>query len=281
MGKLNHFVKSALGWTEHTFPGIKHQPGELLVLNYHGTQKKFLDRFREQLDYLDKRFTFFSPESLHGYFYENVIPEKACVLLTFDDGIRNNFRAAEILRDRGIRAIFFLIPGFIDTPASDQRAYFLKNIRPQPDFSVDSEEEDLTALSWSEINELLGLGHFIGSHTLTHTLIAIDSSPENSIREIVESKKILEAKTGQKIDSFCGPNNSLLSCGEKEMKLVKENYRYFFSTIPGSNLEKNPLFIRRSNVEAHWLKGAFMQSIGKWDRKRWDEKARQFSAIAR
>lgn len=277
---LKHLVKAILGRTEYVFSGLKFPGNELLVLNYHGTQKQHLTAFEKQLDFLQKHFEFAAPEYLNAYYSNKIENGKPKVLLTFDDGIKNNRHAAEILTARGIKALFLIIPGFIDCPENEQHDYFIKNIRPVINKTLDHLPEDTTALSWNEIKKVLSLGHSIGSHSYTHTLVTGNFSSEQSEKEIIASKKRVAEMTGITVDSFCGPNNSLLSCGKMEMQLIRQEYRYFLSTFPGSNAEKkDPLFIKRSNVEAHWMEGAFIRAIGKWDRKRWEPQRAAFQNI--
>ncbi len=254
---------------------------ELLVLNYHGTQKKHLSSFEKQINLLSKHFDFASPAFLDEFYSGNVKQLKPKVLITFDDGIKNNLHAAELLAARGIKALFLIVPGFLDCRENEQHDYFVKNIRPVINTAIDSLPEDTTALSREELLKVLEMGHSIGSHSYTHTLVAGKFSREESEKEISASKKRLLELFPTTIDSFCAPNNSLLSCGKMEMELIKKEYRYFLSTFPGSNSEnKNPFFIKRSNVEAHWMEGAFIRAIGNWDRKRWAGRIDDFNKIA-
>ncbi len=281
MRRSSYYIKSILGKIEYLLSGLNPLPGELLVLNYHGTQKRFIPAFERQLDFLAKHFSFFAPGQLENYYYRNVHPSSPSVLITFDDGIKNNLHAARILAEKKISALFFIVPEFVDTTESKQESYFRKNIRQVIDASIGYEKEDMTAMNWEDLLDIIKLGHSLGAHSTTHTLLSATSNDQESFREIVLCQKRIAEATDAGILSFCSPNNSLLSCGPREMKLIRENYRFFFSTIPGSNLtENNPFFIHRSNVEVDWNQGAFIQSIGKWDRKRWEGKNQLFKNIA-
>ena len=280
MKGVSYYIKTILGKTEYLFSGLSVPAGELVVLNYHGTQKRFLPEFQKQLDFLSKHFSFFNPEELPRYFSKKNNFLKPAVLITFDDGIKNNLHAARILSERKIYALFFIVPGFVESSETMLEAYFRKNIRQEIDRSIGTLQEDLTPMNWGDLQEIKKLGHIIGAHSTTQTLDSATSNDEKSFHEIVVCKNLLSAATNSNISSFCAPNNSLLSCGIREMKLIKQHYNFFFSTIPGSNLsENNPFFIHRSNVEVDWNKGAFIQSIGKWDRERWEGKSKLFRKI--
>lgn len=255
---------------------------ELLVVNYHGTPKKFIPEFMKQLEYLNRMFTVIGPQDLLNYYSgKRIESNKPLLLLTFDDGIKNNLRAADVLEKRNQKAFYFVIPGFIEAAPGEQKSFFRANIRPSFNEKLFDAEDDLIPMSWSDLSSLSSSGNSIGSHTYTHTLVAGSSSEENSTREIAGSKEIIERKINRMADSFCSINNTLLSVGKKEMQIIRENYQFHFTTIPGSNFSgKDRYFIRRVNIETHWLPGALKYALGKTDRLRWARKERLFRAIS-
>lgn len=99
---------------------------KLLVVMYHGvTETDYrppiwtqlpVSSFRQQLDYLRSRYTFISlSEFLAGIRGERTLPERAA-LLTFDDGLKNNFTVAfPILQKFSIPAAIFLTADYIGT----------------------------------------------------------------------------------------------------------------------------------------------------------------------
>lgn len=280
----NHILKSMLGSFEAML-SPQSEINELTVVNYHGTQKKFIPHFRKQLEYFLSKYEVLDPAELRSFYSSKLKPgNKPFLLLSFDDGVLNNLYAAEILDELKIKAIFFVIPDFIDTPADKQKEYFIKNIRPAINPNIDSEEEDFKAISWEGLRSLRNKGHSIGSHTTTHTLVAKNSSTENSIREVAESRSRIAQELNLNIDSidtFCSINNTLESIGEKELKLIKENYRFHFTTIPGRNSpDSDPFYIKRCNIESHWLEGAMKYALGKWDLKRWKSTEKEYLKIS-
>lgn len=271
-------LKSLLGYAEKFLGGLTYDTGELLVLNYHGTPKKFIASFEKQLLFLKQHFNIIRPDQLPAYYSPAWESEKCSLLITFDDGLKNNLYATEILDRHNIKAFFFLVPCFID--ADDQKSYYLENIRPVINYNIDNEPEDFTALSWQDAAGLVQKGHATGSHTLSHTLFAAATSKENSQKEILNSKKSIEERLGIIINSFCSINNTLESVGSYEKKLIGENYDFHFTTLPGLNAkEKDPLFIKRRNVECYWPDGAFYYALGKRDLSRWREKMEAFKKL--
>lgn len=271
-------AKSILGQLEKLRGGLNYPSKELLVLNYHSTPKKFIPNFQEQVQFLLQHFNILSPSHLRQYYAGNYSPDKCSLLFTFDDGLKNNLHAVRVLDENKIKALFFVVPGFIE--AANQKEFYLKNIRPVVNTKIDREEEDFAALSWSNLSDLIKNGHAIGAHTLTHTLVAESSSAENSEREITGCGNILEKKLGVNPDSFCSINDTLVSTGKKEKALIEKNYSFHFTTLPGFNaLHKNPLFIKRRNVECYWPNGAFYFALGKSDLKRWEKKIALYESL--
>ena len=105
---------------------VRLHKSDLLVLNYHGVGKKRwpdrwsygncddADSFRAQLRWLKQ---ILEPTDLAGlgrWYNREWAGRKAPVLITFDDGYRNNLTvAAPILKEEGVPAVFFLATGLI------------------------------------------------------------------------------------------------------------------------------------------------------------------------
>jgi peptidoglycan/xylan/chitin deacetylase (PgdA/CDA1 family) len=273
-------IKSIIGQFFLPFNNLNYLPDELIVVNYHSTPKKFILNFEHQLKIFKNYFDIISPKNLEDYFEGNLNSKKPKLIYTFDDGIKNNVYAAEVLKKNNVQGLFFLVPDFIETKSNKQKEYYSKNIRYAIDGAIDSEEEDLMALSWQEIEQLISAGHLIGSHSQTHTMLGGRLSEEQAKNEIIGSKNYLESKTGVRINSFCSINDTLLSVGKLEKRLIHGNYDFHFTTLPGYNsINKSRLFIKRRNVECFWPDGAIYFAIGKSDLGRWSKKIEAYNRI--
>jgi peptidoglycan/xylan/chitin deacetylase (PgdA/CDA1 family) len=128
------------------------------------------------------------------------------VMLTFDDGYRDNYDALfPLLKKYNIKATIFVISGTVRdaTAARDDGA-------GQDDGAMqnDADAPDRRYLSAAEIREMSESGLVsIQSHTAGHyDLTALDGAALES--EMAESKRVIESITGKPVIALCYPNGS-------------------------------------------------------------------------
>lgn len=113
------------------------------------------------------------------------------VIITFDDGYRDNYEvAAPLLLEHGLPACFFLTAGYVGTDDS---------------FPWDREQGRTSGLmSWAEARQLAELGFEIGCHTWSHPDLGIE--PMTSVqRELYESRVRIEDAIGRPVQHFAYP----------------------------------------------------------------------------
>jgi peptidoglycan/xylan/chitin deacetylase (PgdA/CDA1 family) len=271
-------IKGLLGKAESFVSNISKNRNDVIILNYHGTQKPFLENFEWQIEFLLKHFDPITPME-----FEKIIEtsqklkiKKPKFLLTFDDGILNNLNIINLLKKHSLEAYFFIIPEFVD--AIKPKTFFIENIRPIINPKIDNNKEDFTPLAWADIAELIKHGHTIGAHTSSH-MMTKETCGERLEYEIVKAKQILEDKLNILIKTFCSINNTLESVNSKAALKIKENYQFHFTTIAGKNIPFLPFSIKRTNVESHWNNNAFKYAIGKWEQKRWKNKVLEVNQL--
>ena len=185
------------------------------------------------------------------------------------------------MQEQHIQAYFFIVPKFVLTSAEDQPSFFRRNIRPISYNSFVNDSRDSLSLTQDELLHMKTMGHSFGVHSATHTMTANSS---NAHFEIVESKnqlaKILEIDE-KELDSFCSIVDTSKTVGENDFKLIAENYKYHFSTFPGSNLSRNKHLIHRCNVESNFYKGELYFSLGCINKKWWKARVVNFSKKVR
>jgi peptidoglycan/xylan/chitin deacetylase (PgdA/CDA1 family) len=119
----------------------------LIVFTYHRIGQPGIDpfydpvisatpeSFRAQVDWLRRRFRIVTLDRLVAETASSSRSREPVVLLTFDDGYRDNFQvAAPILRERNVPATFFLATAFLESPNLpwwDNVAYVIKRTQIQ------------------------------------------------------------------------------------------------------------------------------------------------------
>lgn len=148
------------------------------------------EKFEKQLSYLSSHgYHSITINQLQDYFLQKKkLPSKP-VILTFDDGYKDNFTTALPLL---------------------QKHHHVGNVFPISDW-IDKEnkwenfgKELTTTMSKNELQKWQAAGHYIGSHTVSHPFLTRCSRAETA-EELEKSKKHLETLTGNRIECICYP----------------------------------------------------------------------------
>jgi peptidoglycan/xylan/chitin deacetylase (PgdA/CDA1 family) len=218
------------------------EPGSLRVLMYHKVSPRFrpelsvrTELFKRQQKFLAENFNVISLDQLEACLAGHTpLPDKA-VLLTFDDGYRNNVSEAyPILAEFGHRAVIFIPTDYV----GGRTLYHDRHlVHPDP------------VVGWSEIKSALDVFE-VGSHACSHRILR-GLPREEVVKEVFNSKQILESSLGVPVRAFAYPNGGVSDFDETTEEIVSEaGYRFCFTTLPGTNRPgMNPLRLRRSGVE--------------------------------
>ncbi|MEZ4800753.1 MAG: polysaccharide deacetylase family protein [Flavobacteriales bacterium] len=261
--------KSLVGRIERLVGELTPQ-NDLVVLCMHSIPVEFETTFQNLISKLRRKYVVLSPDELEDFLknpsnYQN----GPYLIFTFDDGLKNNLRAAKILEKNSISGLFFIVPDFVNS--SNPSEFYRTNIRPEKE-RIEKSNSDVTPMTWEELEELVSMGHVVGCHTHSH-LLHPDMNETDSRKEIVESKKLLEDKLSIQITHFASPNNTLESVNENSAQLIRDNYKYHHTTVPGlfrKHLVDDHLVFRR-NIEVHWKTGPTLFALGSFDLRRWRE----------
>jgi len=272
---FTHKIKSILGHAERLF-GANHKPNELIVICMHSTPFDRMNDFKLIIEELDKSYKYLPAKNLSDFFLGSYI-DGPYYTLSFDDGLMNNYHTAIWLSENNKSATYFVVPDFIES--SSQAEYYQSKIRPVINKEVDHELEDITAMSWMHLRELVERGHIIGAHSASHTLNT--SMSENDLHyEIIDAQKRIEHKLSVKITTIASPNNTLISVNTRCAAMIKAHYAMHFTTVPGTFIPtSNPNIIYRRNFEVDWNKGAIYFALGKWDLWRWTSAQKQLERL--
>lgn len=142
-------------------------------------------------------------------------PSKKMVVITFDDGFKNNYTEAfPVLKKYRFAATIFISTDHIGKTCSWER-----------DESIPA----LPMLTWDEIEEMSDYGINFESHACGHRYLSKLSESE-ARNELMRSKSTIEKRTGRQVDFFCHPYGDW---SEQTKLLAKEcGYKGAF-TRPG------------------------------------------------
>ena len=147
---------------------------------------------------------------------------KPCVVITFDDGYKNNYtNAYPILKKYNIPAIIFLTTNFIDS-------------------------KNETFMNWEQVKEIHkdNLITF-GAHSQFHcNLKALDE--EDLFDQIVGSKNIIENILSTKVDFFAYPGGGYT---KKVLDIVGSNFKGGVKDRLNGDYDTDPFKLARVNID--------------------------------
>ena len=199
--------------------------------------------FAEQMELLrELGYVVVSVEAVRDHYLEGAPLPDGAVLITFDDGYRDNLEnALPVLQEHGYPAVLFVPIGFLDDG------------RPLP------HEESLQVLGvtnetldWDELAELEAGGIRIESHGIGHRPVS-ELEPGEALREIALSKLRLEERLGREVEAFAFVKGSLADYRPEHASLVQQaGYKLAFTSVSGANGPATDRFrLRRYNVEPY------------------------------
>ncbi len=218
--------------------------------------------FRGLCEILKKRFNVISLSKAMDWLEGGERWPRRTVAITFDDCYRDNLFAARVLAEYQLPACFFIPTAF---PGTDHV------------FPWDTGLSRMSNLTWAEIEEMVDLGHEIGSHTVHHVNMA-QVTVDDARRELADSKNTLEKRLGRPVHWFAYPFGGRDNFPVERLSLVREaGYRGCFSgfgglataAMKGQIIPREPVpsFETHLNLELHltgclqWMY-AFKRRIG-------------------
>jgi peptidoglycan/xylan/chitin deacetylase (PgdA/CDA1 family) len=247
---LKNSVYRAIGETATAVRAGDASERSLRVLMYHKVNDLPNNRmsmptglFDEQMAQLKELgYTVVDLDAVRAHYVEHRPLPPGAVLITFDDGYRDNLvNAAPVLQRHGYRAVQFVPLAYV----GDEQ--------PLP------HEEHLSAngvhnptVDWDEIIELERLGIRVESHGISHRPLA-DLEIDEAAREITISKLRLEEKLGRTVHAFSYVKGSEAHYKQVHLSLVRQaGYDVAFTAVSGANSPaSDPLELRRYNVEPY------------------------------
>jgi len=149
-----------------------------------------------------------------------------CVALAFDDGLLDNYtQVFPLLLQYGMRATFYVVPGYDRVTRWVAPGTGRWSDVPAPGFTIPFE-----SMGTDQRRELARHGMEIGSHSLTHRMLT-RVSREELIREVRDSKDVIEQELGTVVKTFCYPRGRFAPVVLRTVR--KAGYLGACSTLPG------------------------------------------------
>lgn len=189
-------------------------------------------RFARQMAHLKRRgFDFYTASELVEWYSERGAFPPRSVVVTFDDGWKDNYtNAFPILRRLGVRATIFVVPSVVGRVTA----------RVQADG-----EGPRAHLSREEILEMSAWGIEFGSHSLSHRLLH-QLAPAEVKTEVEESKRQVEELTGKPCKVFAYPAGFYT---DDARRLIREaGYAAAFTTHYGPDAPPDLYALNRTEI---------------------------------
>jgi len=237
-GVVRHVALTGLATRRRTPP-----PG-VRIVHYHWVFDDELAGFRKQLDYLVGTFEPVSLTEAVTRIASGTVRGRE-VAITFDDGFRNQLtNAAPLLEGAGVSACFFLIADLVGADRAHAASLCRERLHlPRP----------VEPLRWSDVADLLGRGHEVGSHTRSHPNPAALSADELDA-ELLESRGRIEEEAGPVVRHFSAPYGDAARFTPAVSDAARRaGYASCSSALRGVNRDGGDVYaLRRDHLVAGW-----------------------------
>jgi peptidoglycan/xylan/chitin deacetylase (PgdA/CDA1 family) len=242
------------------YHGVCDTPAMPAHLNFHLSRALF----ERQMRALKHRYAILKLEDVADALKRGDQPKKG-VVLTFDDGYRNNFQHVfPALNGLGLPCTIFISTAYVESQqwiplnqvywmwsegklSEDQTNQLRQRIRSssvrsrteiledlvKPLSVSESAKENFAMLTWDEVQQLSRAGVGIGSHTHSHCNMAVEDESEQR-NELQLSKRLLEARLGKSVLLFAYPYGRAEHFSESSRKnIIEAGYECALSTEDG------------------------------------------------
>lgn len=248
---LKNGLYRATGETVNAVQAPRDDGRTLRVLMYHKVNDHWPNPitvptavFAEQMALLGELgYTLVSLAEVRDHYLDGAsLPPKA-VLITFDDGYRDNLENAfPILREHGYPAVIFVPIGYLDPdarPLPHEESLFRMGVRN-------------STLDWDQLAELELGGVRIESHGIGHRRLA-ELDPDEALREIALSRLRLEECLGREVEAYAYVKGSRADFRQEHVSLVRQaGYKLAFTAVSGANdVDADRHQLLRYNIEPY------------------------------
>ncbi|HAI11924.1 MAG TPA: hypothetical protein DCM28_09485 [Phycisphaerales bacterium] len=171
----------------------------LRIVTFHGTRPAEFADFQTIAQWCIDNFDIATPEDADALFAgEAYNADHDKLLITFDDGWQSNYQAAKWLAERGIKAIFFIVPSLINRTVAEFEAYHKANgITPYFTIKPDQPNDHENGLTRKQLDSMMQMGHRIAAHNYAHRNLGQLHDHDELVYEIDRSIDAVSQITGQ------------------------------------------------------------------------------------
>ena len=220
------------------------------IVLFHGAQDdREFDCWTRLMDWMREHFFLTGPEAIAELSDGCcAMPPQDRIVITFDDGIDIEYRAAKWMADRGIRAMFFIVPSGLDRTVGEYREHHRSHgiepfpLRPEP---------STRCLSKSQVREMLAMGHQIGAHNHAHRDLAhLHQSPDLEY-EITHAVDEVAQLLGRPCDDFAWGFGHVRHVSPEAVAVLRTACKRVYSAVRGLNVPGlTPQFLLRDGFQA-------------------------------
>jgi peptidoglycan/xylan/chitin deacetylase (PgdA/CDA1 family) len=204
------------------------------------------DEFRRDIAFIRENYECVSLAELCERLHARVPLRRRVVVVTFDDGYRDNYtQACPILLEARVHATFFVATGFVST----EKDFPHDSLASRPDEPTPDNPQDFPKITWDDLRQMETWGFEIGSHTVNHTNIGL-ADETTAACEIDESLDALNRELGARPRAFSFPWGKPADIPRAAIEIVKRaGYYASVSAFGGVNRRgSNHFEIRRVDV---------------------------------
>jgi peptidoglycan/xylan/chitin deacetylase (PgdA/CDA1 family) len=250
-------IKRAIANLKSSLP-LRTDPSGVRILMYHSIGGKPGDHplaIRVRLDHFKEHTEELLRLKYRSYTVSEFAADKeaACgkkgIVITFDDGYKDNLTAAAILKASGLKATFFVTVSYINGQA-------------QKKWADDSRRE---FMSWQDVRRLSEMGFEVGSHMIRH--MGLSTLAKEDLRlELSGSKDVISGYTGKAVNTLSYPygyfNDTVVACAREI------GYRFACSSQEGWNgASLDRYILKRTEIDGYDTINDFRLKIkGYYDR---------------
>ena len=162
-------------------------------------------------------------------------------------------------RDLAIYKLNLWLKTFTDKERTQLLTIILERLQ------VDESSLDVSPmLTWEMVKEMKENNINFGSHTISHPILSREDK-QSIEKEVVESRWLLEKKTGDSYSGFAYPNGTEDDYNDTVLEFTRSTYQHACTTTPGINYRgQDPYQLKRVNIDPGMCtneKGKFLPDL--------------------